>query len=171
MSDQSTRPRKRTTLPIEISVSAGAQSDTPWEEARPAPLGWASLVVIGVMAAVIVTSLLSPINFTMMLGKALRDKNHTLLEKIVNTQTLSRCIGEEENPLTASDLVRIYQLQPESRPSLKHWHYGWGNFPDVRIIGLSYPSIIEAEVKLSDGMILALERTGIWSWELFCVRH
>jgi hypothetical protein len=158
-------------VPAEITISEQPPSETAWEIPAHNRLGAGSLTLLGIALVILFTSLLSPINCALKLGKAIAAGDRETVENLIHVTSVSRCLGEDINPISAQELIEIYSLPPPLRPTLGNWPYGWGSFPDVKIKGLNYRGLSESEVVLSDGMVLAFERTGLWSWRLFCIRH
>lgn len=114
------------------------------------------------------SSLLSPLHFVSMLSRALQNGDQGKIGVLVDCRVLSACLGVEEEGLSPLALVEIYSHPPAARGEIGPWSRSWGEFPRVSISGLSYKGMMEAEVRLSDGSVLNLERRGPWTWRLFC---
>jgi hypothetical protein len=155
---------------LPISLPSSPAPRTPWDppETPSAKTGWWSAWILSILGGLLLASLLSPLHFTTILGKALMEGDKAKIAALVDCRLLSSCLEMEEHPLSPEDLVLIYSSSLKSRSDLEPWSLYWGEFPDVTIAGLSYRGMMHASVRLSDGIVLNLERRGLWTWRLFC---
>lgn len=153
---------------IEIPSSPSSAA-TPWDQDPPrGNLSMLTLLAIASICTVLLTSALSPLHFVFYLGKALRASDANALGKMLNLSALSYCLDVPSGGITTEEIIFIYSEPALSREKLAPWRMNWGLFPDVSIRSFWYISPMQAEVQMSDGSTLSLERTGIWSWRLFC---
>lgn len=151
-----------------ISLPSSPPPDTPWSPPPVPPRGrWWTAISLSILAGVLASSLLSPLHFASMLSRALQAGDEGRIGVLVDCRLLSSCLGVEA-VLSPADLVKIYSAPSQTRRQMEPWERSWGEFPRVSISGLSYRGMTRAEIRLSDGSVLNLERRGLWTWRLFC---
>lgn len=127
-------------------------------------------MALSAVFATLLSSTASPLHFAWSLRKALLAEDYAKIGTLVDSRLLASCLDIDAPSLTPATLVGIYSSPAGERAELGPSPRSWGDFPNVSIAGMAYKGIMRAEVRLSDGTVLDLERQGPWTWRLFCAK-
>ena len=178
--------------PVPITVGAPiAQEAVPWSGggAEPNNNGWISGAVIFGVMVIILLFFGAPIWTLFSLNHGLKNGDPGVVQKIIDTEAVRNQIlneavgmggGEEEagteaigdfvnENITPEGLVEILKTNPEERPIIPVVERTFGNYPSSKVRGFSYKNLDTVVVEMDDGMILFLERAGVFDWRIFRV--
>lgn len=71
--------------------------------------------------------------------------------------------------VNAQGVIDIFQMEPNGRPSIPVIERSFGQFPLSSIVKVRYKNLDTVEVEMDDGVVLFLERLGVFDWRVFRV--
>lgn len=186
------REGKGKAVPVPITVKTQTVNEAvPWnnEEVETNNHGWVSGAVIFFVSLVIILFLGAPAWTLFSLNRGLKNEDSEAVQRFIDTegvknQILNEAVGLSGNEepseiktvadfvgehITPAGLVAILKTSPDERPLIPVLRRTFGNFPTSKVRAFSYKNLDTVVVEMSDGMVLFLERAGIFDWRIFRV--